>query len=522
MRHAGERPLGAPLVGRLVVALFVVVLAFRFAGGLAAFDEVITRTERQRRHAALGEREVIGAEEVAGFRMLVGHVAHAGGLALGDQCIEKVRLRAARGREIARDTARAERIHVDHGDRLAERIERLGRVELRTEQALLFRRHREEHDRAIGLRALRERAPDLDQGGDAGRVVDRAVVDRVAVRVRCADAEMVPVAAVDHGLVGALGPLDAADDVARGDHLAVDAVVGRERRALQFHRLEAACLRLLLERVVIEARALEQVGREVALDPAFDRRMRAARVIANDVEHVVGVGVLDRGPAVRGRRGFVHDQHAERALAGGLFVLVGPATVVGHRLAAELALPGFEVRVVDQRDRDLALEVDALVVVPVALGRIDAVADEHQRHVLDRDRLRSVDRGAHRDLLALLQRLRGVADLHRQRRRAVDARAQQRYRLRPGALAVDDIATGLEACRLELVAHPGDGFFLARGTGSAALERIGRQRLDGIGQALGIERRRLERGHGKRQAKRECAGNEFHRGSPRTRGTFRS
>ncbi len=61
-------------------------------------------------------------------------------------------------------------------------------------------------------------------------------------------------------------------------------------------------------------------------------------------------------------------QDAQRAVASAFLVLVSPAAVVGHRLAAEVAGAGFEVGVADQHDADLALHVDALVVVPLALG----------------------------------------------------------------------------------------------------------------------------------------------------------
>ena len=44
---------------------------------------------------------------------------------------------------------------------------------------------------------------------------------------------------------------------------------------------------------------------------------------------------LDDGERIAGRPGLVHDQDAGRALARALLVLVGPAAVVGHRLAAE-------------------------------------------------------------------------------------------------------------------------------------------------------------------------------------------
>ncbi len=192
--------------------------------------------------------------------------------------------------------------------------------------------------------------------------------------------------------------------------LRVDVVVGAERGALELDRLELARLRLLLQRVEIQAGALEQSTRRASrwIQPSSGG-CAARGVVAHHVEHGVGVGVLHRRPAVRRRRGLVHDQQAGGALARGFLVLVGPAAVVGHGLAAEVALAGFEVGVVDQHHRDLALQVDALEVVPVALGRLDAVADEHQRRVVDVDVLVAVHRRAHGDLLALRQRLRLAA-----------------------------------------------------------------------------------------------------------------
>jgi hypothetical protein len=67
---------------------------------------------------------------------------------------------------------------------------------------------------------------------------------------------------------------------------------------------------------------------------------------------------------------------------------VGPAAIIGHRLPAEgagdrIARRSLEIGIVDQEDGDLAGQVDALEVVPLPLGRGDAVADEHHRRVLD-------------------------------------------------------------------------------------------------------------------------------------------
>ena len=294
----------------------------------------------------------------------------------------------------------------------------------------------------------------------------------------------------------------------RGDHRLVDGEVGGERRAFQRHRLEVARLRLLLQRLEIEAGALEQVDRQVALDPAFDRGVLRLRVLADDVEHRVGVGVLDRRPAVGRRVGLVHDQDTGGALARGLLVLVGPAAVVGHGLAAEVAVAGLEVGVVDQHDGDLAVQVDALEVVPVALRRLDAIAAEHERQVRQRNRFRSVQRRAHGDFFALRQVLRLAGYAQREFRRAGNLRAGQRHSLRPSTLAVLQVAARLETGSLHLLDHIGDGLGLARSGRAAALECVGRQRLDLLRQALRIECRRgcrfvrANRGRGKGQCNR--------------------
>src|SRR3546814_5149760 len=79
--------------------------------------------------------------------------------------------------------------------------------------------------------------------------------------------------------------LDASDDVVGGDDLRIHRVLRRERRALEFDRLEVARPRLLLQRLEIEAGTLEQFDREVALDPAFHLRVRAGGILAHHVEH---------------------------------------------------------------------------------------------------------------------------------------------------------------------------------------------------------------------------------------------
>ena len=66
------------------------------------------------------------------------------------------------------------------------------------------------------------------------------------------------------------------------------------------------------------------------------------------------------------------------------------------------------LRIVDEHDHRLALEIDALEVVPVVLGRDDAVADEDEVGVLDAGAVGDV-LGPRDDLVAPLERRPGLA-----------------------------------------------------------------------------------------------------------------
>src|SRR5574337_1082479 len=154
---------------------------------------------------------------------------------------------------------------------------------------------------------------------------------------------------------------------------------------------------------------------------------------------------------------------------------------------------GLEVGVVDQDHGDLAAQVDAFEVVPVALRRLDAVTDEDQWGIADIHRSGAVHRGANGDLLALGQRLGLAAQLQTQRRLADDLGAQQGYGLCPQAGAVPEVATGLQAGRLHLRHHVVDGFRFSRGGRATTLEGIRGKRLDYIRQMPGAESRRVGR-----------------------------
>src|SRR3546814_6714554 len=114
---------------------------------------------------------------------------------------------------------------------------------------------------------------------DAGRIVDGAVADVVAVDRRAA-AEMVPVRGVEDIFVGPLRSRQHADDVAR--NLLGNLVVEAQRRldAGQRHRLETFLLRRLAQRVDILARAGEKLLRLVELDPAVRGSLVGAAILA--------------------------------------------------------------------------------------------------------------------------------------------------------------------------------------------------------------------------------------------------
>ncbi|MNS80940.1 hypothetical protein D3C72_1146370 [compost metagenome] len=284
-----------------------------------------------------------------------------------------------------------------------------------------------------------------------------------------------------------LAAFQARGHVVRGDYFGLHRVLRVQAGAGQRYRSEVALLRLLLQCFEILPGRAEQFHCQVALDPAFQQRVAVGRVVAHHVEHGVGVGTGHRGPAIRGRCGLMHDQHTECALACAFFVLVRPTAIPGHALAVEIALAGLEVRVVDQHDGDLAFQVHALEVVPVALRGLHAIAEEHQRCLADIHVGGAVHGCTHGNLLALFQRDVLAALLQRQLRGADDVALAQRHGLGPQALAVLQVTTGLQAGIGELLAEEGDGLFFASGSRRAAFIGVGGQFLDVGGDPRAIE-----------------------------------
>ncbi len=115
----------------------------------------------------------------------------------------------------------------------------------------------------------------------------------------------------------------------------------------------------------------EQLVAGLRRQPAGERQGRAAGLALD----LAALELLDDRVRIAGRLVGVDDEHRLGAAAGRFLVLVGPAAVVGERLAAE----EFRIvrrRLVGEDDDDFALHVDVLVIVPAELGGGDAVAEE--------------------------------------------------------------------------------------------------------------------------------------------------
>ena len=170
-------------------------LAERLAARGAAVHEVVAVAEADRRHSDLGEGEMVGAIEMARFGMRVGAVIAALLLAFRDQHVEQAELGVAGDGEVLRRAVDRAAVGVDDARCLGDREERVLGIIFGAEQALLLGGDGEEDDRAVGPRLVREGARLLDQLGDAGRVVERAVIDGVAASrraCRCRDGPSAP------------------------------------------------------------------------------------------------------------------------------------------------------------------------------------------------------------------------------------------------------------------------------------------------------------------------------------------
>ena len=250
---------------------------------------------------------------------------------------------------------------------------------------------RSERSRA---RARREARAIEHERRDAGRVVDwRRCRSRRRLRGR-PDAEVVVVRGEDDGLAGLrrVGPAEQAEHV-----LALDPCEGPFVNARRIFTRRAASGRKSRFSAAAGARRGPRPRAPRASSPRrsvthiFARRRGSP--VRGQLEHLVPERRRHHLPRVPGRVRRVDEEHAGGALLRGLQVLVVPAAVPEARLAREELRVVLGVVVHD--DHDLPADVDVLVVVPLVLGRDDAVADEDDVRRRQRD-LRLLRRPARR------------------------------------------------------------------------------------------------------------------------------
>ncbi|MNS86556.1 hypothetical protein D3C72_1204640 [compost metagenome] len=306
------------------------------------------------------------------------------------------------------------------------------------------------------------------QAGRARGIVDGAVVDRISrffVTLTLL-AQVIPVAAVDDGFIlqCRIRARHHAGDVELF-HLAHGGLHFTAQLGVQCDGLEVLAFRLGAQGIQVLAAGREQAARRVFRDPALQRR--AGRAVGQLKTFAAAPAVLHHAPVVRGRRFRVDQQDASRALAPGFLEFVGPAAVIGQRLAGKaVRIKSSRLRVVDHHDDDLVFDIDTLEIVPTLFRRRDAVADKYQWRV-ERVRGNGVARGP--DPVRTEGQRHGLAAGHR----------LQAAILRQGfhagnlhALAVAVAAHGFQAGHLRLgfqVRHRQVGAALAR---AAAFQQI--------------------------------------------------
>ena len=165
-------------------------------------DEVGPGIEIHCRHADLCETELVRPIEVALVGELIG--LHDAALLFRDHVHELVdgRFAEADERNVVGVSPDVAAIVVDVGRNFAGRKGRIVGVILRAQQALLFGADERDQDRAARRLGQRdERTGDGHHLRDARRIVECAIVDAVAIFIRCADADVVVVRRVDDDLV---------------------------------------------------------------------------------------------------------------------------------------------------------------------------------------------------------------------------------------------------------------------------------------------------------------------------------
>ena len=283
--------------------------------------------------------------------------------------------------------AAADHVQIDHGDRVAQRRERLLRVRPGAEQAPLLRVPRREQDRPGGARPAAAgrgvRFGDLQQAGHAGGVVVRAVEDPAPGR-----SFVVEVGANDQPFAAParIGPFDQTDDVVDRHRVAPHRRRHLHRDAGDLHRRGAAglfgALRQLLQR---PAGPAHQTLGHLDRYPDGRNAQRAdpgRKLVAGHARRLgrpcPGGQIGDRPPAGMVVH-VVDDRDRRSAAALRLERLADGPAALGRHDSGEPALRIEFPRLVVEHEDDLAGDVRAAVVVVIEVGRRDPEAGEHHR-----------------------------------------------------------------------------------------------------------------------------------------------
>ena len=232
-------------------------------------------------------------------------------------------------------------------------------------------------------------------------------------------------------------------------------------------------------------REREQLFGRRGRQPALDGKSLVCVIGKAQVELRFQSAVAHDTPRIGGGFRFVHDEQAGSALAYRFFELVGPATVIGHRIAVEqFRVLGGVPGVVHEHDGDLAAHVDAGVIVPLVFRCDDAVTRKHELGVVD-PRFGHRALGPDDHVVAEAQRQRAALTLDLQRRIGVRRDLDEGHRLQE---TVAD--AGLQAGGAKLLLDVRECFLLARTARRASLEFIRGETFDVRPEGRFRERRR--------------------------------
>ncbi|MNS73701.1 hypothetical protein D3C72_1071500 [compost metagenome] len=229
-----------------------------------------------------------------------------------------------------------------------------------------------EDDGAVGRRRGLQLTRHLDHADRARGVVPGAVEDLVVARGVLVDADVVPVGRIDDGLVGTLGPRNLGQQI-----VGAQGVDGLRNLNGHTHARHIGGAKIATAQARSENRHIQpkRLGR-IRMNRGRELQIRRTRRLGTGAARALNA--TRPGPV---RRCGVDDRNdAYGATALGFIRLVGAGFIVGRIGAVEkvaVRLPGDD-------DDHLARHIKIAVVVPPALGRMDAVAGEDQAHIGDR------------------------------------------------------------------------------------------------------------------------------------------